>query len=170
MISSRPTSPTTRTPISTRGSRSAEQSERAAARYAHSLELGPPRSARWTASGAAAAAVSAVVFVPLHVPTAVLLTGVAVLLLGVRRQDRRNAWRYAPEPAAPARFLPPLRQPEKVIDLREPVAPVVAEVHQPTVPVPLDAVPAPRAPARIERAPLRARVAAGRSSRRPPTR
>jgi predicted lysophospholipase L1 biosynthesis ABC-type transport system permease subunit len=127
-------------------------SRRAAQRHATAVAAGPPRSARWVAPAAAVSALAAAVALPLFRPAALALTATAVLLLAVHRGDRRNAWRYAPEPVAPARFLSPLRPVEQapVIDLTapaepaQPATPVVAAVHVPTQVVPLPSIPESR--------------------------
>ena len=135
-------------------------SRRAAQRHARAVAAGSPRSARWTAPAAGASALGAALAVPLFRPAVVALAAVAVLLLAVHRGDRRNAWRYVPEPIAPARFLPPLRPVEQapVSDLTAPAKPaepatlvepaglVVAAVHVPTQPMPLPSIPKPRVP------------------------
>lgn len=124
-------------------------SRRAAEQHALAVAAGPPGTSRWTAPSAAVSAVGAAVALPLLRPAALVLTALAVLLLAVHRQDRRNAWRHLPEPATPARLLPPLRplatQPAVVVDLTEPAAPVV-EVSVPTQAVPSPSLPQPRTP------------------------
>lgn len=104
--------------------------------------------APWTAPAASGSALAAALALPLFRPATLALTAMAVLLLAVHREDRRNAWRYAPEPVPPARFLPP--RPVKqtpVIDLTQPAEPaalIVAAVHVPTQVVPLPSIPKTR--------------------------
>ena len=124
-------------------------SRRAAKRHTIAIATGAPRSARWVGPSAVLSALGAAIAAPLLRPAALALGALAVLLLAVHREDRRNAWRYVPEQVTPARFLPPLRpaQQQPVIELgltAEPAPPVVKAVHVPTQPVPLPALPRPR--------------------------
>lgn len=124
-------------------------SRHAAHRHARTVAGGPPRSARWTAPAAGVSA-GAAVALPLLRPAALALAAMAVLLLAVHREDRRNAWRFSPAPVAPARFLPPLRRLEQapVTNVTAPAQPatlVVAAVHVPTQVVPLPSIPKSRA-------------------------
>lgn len=127
-------------------------SRRAAQQHARAVAAGPPRSARWTVPGAGVSALGAAVALPLSRPAALALVALAALLLAVHRSDRRSAWRYVPEPVAPARFLPPLRTVEEpaVLDLTAPAEPAkaptpgVAAVHVPTQAVPVPGLPKPR--------------------------
>ena len=112
-------------------------SRRAAQMHARTVALGPPRFARWTAVAAGVSACGAAVALPLFRPAAVALVALAALLLAVHRNDRRDAWRYVPQPVAPARFLPPLRQPAKPATL------IVSAVHIPTQ-VAVPDIPKPR--------------------------
>lgn len=129
-------------------------SRRAAQRHARAVAAGPPRSARWMAPAAGVSAFGAALVLPLFRPAALALTAVTVLLLTVHRGDRRSAWRYVPEPVAPARFLPPLRPAEQapVIDLTAPSEPAepatlaVAALHVPTQAVSLSSIPTSRVP------------------------
>lgn len=125
-------------------------SRRAAERHARVVAAGPPRHARWTAWWAAVSGVGAAVAWPLLRPAALVLTALAVLLLAVHRQDRRDAWRYLPEPGEPGRVLPPLlplpAQGDVLDDRPRPAVPVVKEVHVPTQPVPIPDLPRPRTP------------------------
>lgn len=88
-------------PVSQRAG-GARTSVRAAAQHARLVEAGPPLHAGWVLPGAAAAAVLSAVLVPLHAPASVVLGVVGLLLLAVHRQDRRDAWRFEPEPQAGA--------------------------------------------------------------------
>ena len=115
----------------------------AAQRHARSVAAGPPRLARWTAPAAGVSAVGAAAALPVARPAAYVLVALAVLLLAVHRGDRRNAWRYAPEPVAPARVLPPQRP--AVIGLTALEEPVALGV--PAQAVPVAALPRPRAAA-----------------------
>lgn len=125
-------------------------SRRAAEQHALAVAAGPPRTTRWTAPSATVSAVGAAVALPILRPAALALIALAVLLLAVHRQDRRNAWRHLPEPATRARLLPPLRplatHPAVVVDLTEPAAPVAEEVSVPTQAVPSPSLPQPRTP------------------------
>jgi hypothetical protein len=119
-------------------------SRRAAQRHALVVATGPPRSQRWTAPAAGISALGAAVALPLFRPAAVVLAAVAVLLLAVHRQDRQEAWRYAPDAPAPARLLPPFPPPRSERAAEAPAEPVtpVADVVQ----VPAQAVAPPRVP------------------------
>lgn len=123
-------------------------SRRAAERHALAIAAGAPRSTRWAMPAAGATALGAAIALPLLRPAALALAAVTLLLLGVHRQDRRDAWRWSPEPATPARFLPPRRRAVQdaaregaVLDRAAPVVDVVAV---PTQPVPVPALPRPR--------------------------
>ena len=120
-------------------------SRRAAQHHVRSVAAGPPRSARRTAPAAGLSAVGAAVALPVLRPAAVALVALTVLLLAVHRSDRRNAWRYVPEPVVPARVLPPLRRAAQtaVIDLAALEEPVPSGVGVPTQAVPV-LVPRPR--------------------------
>jgi hypothetical protein len=124
-------------------------SRRAAERHAARIAAGPPRHARLVPPAAVAVAVAAVAALAVSWPAAALLAALAAVLAGVAVEDRRNAWRWAPDPVTPARVLAP-RAPaateveERVIDLRDPVAPTVAARHTPTAAVASGSVPRPR--------------------------
>lgn len=124
----------------------------AAQRHALAVAAGAPRSARWMLPSAAVSALGAAVALPMLLPAGLALAALTVLLVAVHRQDRRNAWRYAPEPAAPGRFLPPLRPEERSAGTSTgataapTVKPAVKAVHVPTQPVRVAALPRPRVP------------------------
>ena len=127
-------------------------SRRAAERHALAVAAGAPRSARAVLPAAGATALGAAVALPLLLPAALALAAVTLLLLAVHREDRRNAWRYSPEPATPVRLLPPLKAAaqEPLSDETESVdaaASVVEAAHVPAQPVPAPALPRPRAAA-----------------------
>lgn len=124
-------------------------SRRAAQCHARTVAAGPPRSARRMAPAAAVSALGTTVALPLFRPAALALAAVAVLLLAVHREDRRNAWRYVPEPVQPARLVPPPpAEQAPVVDLSvtaEPTTLVVEAVHVPTQVVPVPSIPTSRA-------------------------
>lgn len=127
-------------------------SRRAAEHHALAVAAGPPRSARWSLPSAVFCALGAAVALPLLRPAGLALAALAVLLLVVHRQDRRNAWRYVPEPVTPARLLPPLRPEVQEVVTRTPVPaaptskPAVKAVHFRTAAIPVLALPRPRTP------------------------
>jgi hypothetical protein len=153
-------------------------SRRAAERHATAVDTaraaataGRSRPARWTVPAVLACALAAVVAAPFLLPAAAALAAVALLLLAVHREDRRNAWRGQPEPVAPARFQPPLRpataSPVAAPDVPTVLVPQAAAVHVPTQPQPQPVVPAARAAVvRPRGGDLRA-TPAGRAGRAP---
>jgi hypothetical protein len=145
-------------------------SRRAAEHHALAVAAGPPRSARWSLPSAVVCALGAAVALPLLRPAGLALAALAVLLLAVHRQDRRNAWRYVPEPVTPARLLPPLRPEVQEVVTRTPVPaaptskPAVKAVHVRTAAVPVLALPRPRTPVETGAATPRKGRSAPRSS------
>lgn len=102
---------------------SAGTSAAAAARHQELLAAGPSRSGRTyllTAALLAPAAVAAALPLPV---LSVLLGCVSAALVWVVVDDRRQAWRFRPDPAGPGVVVPPAAvapaEPDLVIDLTD---------------------------------------------------